>query len=598
MASSRLVSAYMPSEGFTPVPCNDHTKDVAVEPIAGSNRRRKFMRIAAGLAVGIAATGAVAMWQGRCVPLAEHSAQSVTSFVETYPSDMMNLVERDGDEDAVRQWLAAANSVGQIANEGAEVQNPMSTANDAIQKAMSTNDPAEAKRVIEKAMHRNVAVTVGKRRELKKFIASHRRGLKGEKKDPRTQSPQQQAFTATCVFDSLQATNSLAWIAANFNDALRTCHGELNGKNLNNLVAKNNTKGKVCAINIGAMLEEFANLAAMLSLAANDCAATLVPNVDALCAASVTGLVYSVSQMAAGGVLMAASCNNKFVGNANLPLEPGIVTSNVGDSPYQRRLEAKVEPASAPARQLLFGGGKSATATECAIEVSTVMWSLAKAALYINSAADGNIGPMGKCPPTNMIGGTKFKGPFYQMSQAYCAQNVGGILMSYSQAITFIQLAIVSCQDTLNLHAICGAGITAIMGSLAGIATTGSGLMLACDTFQDPLLKKALNAASKIDNLSGNSLSKILGGGKALGRRLQEGQELKAEDIVDMSDEEMERHFKTPEAALKSIGIDLSDPNAEFRKGRPPMPNLKEVVSLVDEGPEHKLFGSASTCSV
>jgi len=170
--------------------------------------------------------------------------------------------------------------------------------------------------------------------------------------------------------------------------------------------------------------------------------------------------------------------------------------------------------------------------------------------------------------------------------------------MSYAQAIAFVQLAIVSCQDTLNLHAICGAGITAIMGSLAGIATTGSGLMLACDTFQDPLLKKALNAASKIDNLSGNALSKILGGGKALGRRLQEGQELKAEDIVDMSDEEMERHFKTPEAALKSIGIDLSDPNAEFRKGRPPMPNLKDTVSLVDEGPEHKLFGSASTCSV
>lgn len=551
----------------------EETDADVTEVIVGRRQRR----LLAGVATGLAAVGAcAAVWRGRgCVPLTESAVSSVTSFVQEYPTDMLKLVERRGDEDAVQRWLSSESAAAQLAREHEQFRGSVKVAQDAVEQAMKETDPLKAKAVIKEAMQRSVAQTVSKRRDLKDYVASQRRGLKGQ----HTDSPQQQAYTAYCVFDTLQATNSIAFIAANLNDAFQTC-GAIK---LDNILEKHNTHGKICAINVATAFTEIANLAAMLSLAANDCAATLVPNVDALCAASVSGLVYGLGSAAAGGALMAASCNKRFMGSE---VPAGAVPSTIGSNrdmglwaPKNRRLQENAT-AAAPARQLLFGGGHASTGTQCGIEVTNILWSLGKALLGINAAVNGNLGSTGKCPPTNILGGKLMKGPYYKINEAFCAQNIGGILVAYSQIIGFLQIAIVDCEDVLNLDAICGAGVTAMLGSFAAITQAGSGVHLACDTMQDPLLKKALNAAAKIDNLSGNKISEILGGGKVLGRRLSEGSGLKlpegvkptAEEAIDMSDEELAHHFGTPQDLFKHLGIDLND--KALKEQRPAMPDV------------------------
>lgn len=535
-------------------------------------------------------------------------------------------VTRAGDADATAQWLAAASAAGSVAQaqmlSGTGAANPAAEAEAAIRRAASAADtPAEIRRLARRAMHRAVEDVREKRASLGKFVNAkrRRRSLKGRRKDT---SLQQNVYTAHCVFDVLQATTSLAFVAANVNDAVRTCPG----LHLNNLMSKNNTQGKLCALNAAFAFGEIANLAAELSLAANDCAVTLLPNVDALCAASVSGLVYGIAEMAAGGALIATACNGgKFLGE---PLPPGATPANVSFSGMHaaaRRLEEdskavgganapeqteglKKVPESgdaAPDRKLLFGGGKGSTSTQCATQVGGSMWSLAQAALYITQATKGSIGPLGQCPPKNVFGGKKFKGPVYKQAQAFCAQNVAGILVAYAQILAFIQMAVVDCANVFNLPAICGTGITAVAGSFAAVAETGPGIFLACDELQDPLLKKAINAAAKLDTATGNTLSKILGDSTS-GRRLDQRDngasraEARGTGVDDdpLSLDDIKSRFDTPADAFRSIGIDFDDPEFQRRRheAQPSARRMEPAMSVLVEEPGRGAAAVSTLC--
>merc|ERR1719282_50270 len=127
-----------------------------------------------------------------------------------------------------------------------------------------------------------------------------------------------------------------------------------------------------------------------------------------------------------------------------------------------------------------------------------------------------------------------------------------------------LQLMVVQCADELNLNAICGAGIDGLAAGMSAVVQAGSGANLACDEFQKPLLKTALDTASRLDTASGGRITDLLGD---LGQSGNYGRRLDDDGGEDLNDDvkELRRRFKTPEEAFKSIGYDLSDPDAAWR---------------------------------
>jgi len=238
---------------------------------------------------------------------------------------------------------------------------------------------------------------------------------------------------------------------------------------------------------------------------------------------------------------------------------------------------------------LLFGGGKGSTATQCAVEIGSVMWSLASAGLSINAA--GNVNDP-SCPPKNLFGNTdpKLKGIVYDISEASCAIDVESAITSFLSVIAVLQLVAVNCVDTLNIKAICGAGIDGVFAGSAGVAQAATGLYLVCNKLQDEPIHTLVTAVRGVDQSTG-ILTNTMTGGR--GRRLT---------AVEDSVADLKRRFKTPEEAFMSIGYDLNNASAVFRKAGLPEPDFKAFASLVEEPETIKdggagLFGSDRTCS-
>mmetsp|Transcript_60549 Transcript_60549/g.157356 ORF Transcript_60549/g.157356 Transcript_60549/m.157356 type:complete len:609 (+) Transcript_60549:81-1907(+) len=562
---------------------------------------RHSRRFIVGAALAIVATVAVASWKARCLfATTSGSVQGVTTLeevvtlAEVSPEDVVGWDVKGEDQDAVIKWLTASSAAGSVAENAAVDENLAADTSRAVQEAMNTNDTAKARNTARKVMRRSLAKVQKSRKELGAFVQSQRRGLK-KKKDEK--SPSEKAATAACVFNVLQAVNSVAFVASNINDASRTCWGVHLSKEM---FDKNNTHAKVCALNVIFAFAELANLAASLSIAADNCAATLVPNVDSLCAGAISGLIFATSAIAGSGVLIASACNDKFLG---MEVPAGVVPSNVGSNKLfglgpKRRLDAQEANVSAggpaPARKLLFGGGKGSTATQCFIDVTGTMWSLAQAGIAINSAANPKAGK--SCPPKNLAGGDKVKGPMYDVSEAFCTSDIGGILVGFTQAVALLQFLVVQCQDKLDLKAICGAGVDGIAAGMSAIVQAGSGANLACDKFQDPLLHKAIKTAAKLDTASGGRITDLVGG---LSQSGNYGRRLEEDNGEDLDDDlkELQQRFKTPQDAFKSMGYDFDDPKAAWRSERVQRPNLKDLAELVEDHEDSAgLFGTAG-CS-
>jgi hypothetical protein len=411
---------------------------------------------------------------------------------------------------------------------------------------------------------------------------------------------------AQCVFDVLSATNTFAALGANLNDVAKTCKYVKPKDFFGRAHTPSTVHAKVCEVNVFAVLAGFVSLATGLANSADSCAATLVPNIDAKCSAAVTGLVTAVSQMGGSFTLVGAACSGTgWYGDIPADRFPHNVGSNeIYERDYldkKRLLSEADEVASeeaagpAPPRQLLFGGGKGSTATQCSVEIMSVMWTLASAGLAINGA--GNVNDPG-CPPTNLWGETdpKLKGIVYKVSQGLCAVNIESAITSFLSVIAILQLIAVNCLDTLNIRAICGAGATGIFAGAAGISQAATGLWLACDELQTEPIHTLITAVRGIDSQTGlltNVITGDSGSGMAIGRRLA---------AVRDSVEDLKSRFATPEDAWKSIGYDLNNASAVFRKVGLPEPDFKAFASLVEE-PESAaegsagLFGSQQTCS-
>merc|ERR1712151_125135 len=163
--------------------------------------------------------------------------------------------------------------------------------------------------------------------------------------------------------------------------------------------------------------------------------------------------------------------------------------------------------------------------------------------------------------------------------------------------MTYIQLAVVNCADTLNIGAICGSGVSAMMAGLDGIAKAGAGMWLACDTAQKKWIKQPLNLVRNVDKNTG-IVTGLMGGaggfsnGDVLGRRLATED---LQDIADANIAELQKRFATPEDAFKSIGFDMDDADAPWRDLKLPEVDMAKLASLVEE-PSHTeagLFGGS-----
>lgn len=508
----------------------------------GNVRSKRRMLLGVSVAAVVAGTMVIVTRFGPpCVPAHEALQQSLVGLSEDFPKDLMNVAHPEEDADAVKDWLTQVSAASAEASKESRDKD----LKEAISEAMEVKDPKKAADIVRSAMTHSVRAVQEKRGDLKVFVKHSRRNMKAKKS-----SNMEKIKIAKCVFDVLSATTTVAGVAANLNDASKTCH-HVQIKEAFGFVPQigpPDVHAKICSLNVIAVLGNLVSLATALAMASDSCATTIIPNVDAKCSAAVTGLVTATAGMAGGATLISGSCRSKGWYN-KIPedLTPHNVGSNERE-PQDRRLSG-----DAPARQLLFGGGRGSTATHCATEISSVMWSLAGFAMNINSLGSQKTG--GTCPPKDMLFGTSNKKlPGYQISEGFCTLDITGSITSMLQMVVAIELLSVNCLDVLNVRAICGAGITGMFAGASGIAQASTGVWMACDKFQTRSLKKIINLARGVDQRTG--IARAVATSFNLGRRLSPV----AHPLdVDEDVQELKRQFETPEAAFMSIGIDLNN---------------------------------------
>jgi len=565
-----------------------HAQNATTAPV----RRGRRLLLGAGLAVGAVAALALKKTFTPClVVIGVPTDEALVSLAEVQTQEISDLMKNHHDPNALHRYLAASAQAAEAvdsAQGSPAAQQAASAAKKAVAEAMAEKDPAKARELVSRAMDRAKAKWRGKREDLKSYLSSDRRGLRVHLPKP-THSPKEKASIAECVFNVDQAVTQIAALAANIADAAKTC---VKGVQLNN------TQGRTCIVNLAAIGYSVSTISGALSLAAENCATTLVANTDALCAGSISGLGAQVSQLAGAAALTNEMCDP--IGKDAIP--PGEIPSHLGQPEIKRRLtEHNATAGAAEARRLLFGGGYGADATQCSVDVVSISWWLAQAGIAINAAANKNAGA--SCPKTTLP-------PIYEKSKeaknyimAACSIDIAGAIFAFGQVIQYLQFAVSHCADQLNVNGLCGAGIDGMVSSLAGMFSSGPAFWISCmnlNLLKGSKRRKAeLNMAeiaSKITHTQKYnkvSLSALNQAGN-FGRRVsdEETADLSGEDAI----EEMKTRFATPEDAWKSIGYDFDDANAEWRKSRPKL-RPEELVSLLEEPPastEQKVSAQAT----
>jgi len=245
-----------------------------------------------------------------------------------------------------------------------------------------------------------------------------------------------------------------------------------------------------------------------------------------------------------------------------------------------------------PGRRLIIGGGIGSTKGHCVVDILEVAWWLAQFSMSVNEAA--NPKQLKRCPPRNLIPGTTPGGPVFEIFQSYCLFDIGAAIFAFSEALAFVQLAVVHCSNSLNANALCGAGLDFLLGSMGGIAGMAGGIHLACDKFQGDLLHSAIYGSRRFDDFSDGVLTKLLGNSlDTFGRRLQQARAF--EEKMD----KLKKRFETPAHVFKHLNFDIEDTNATWRKNVPGL--MKQVVQLATVQDAAKTYDAkyrsgASTC--
>ncbi|CAE8671591.1 unnamed protein product [Polarella glacialis] len=177
-------------------------------------------------------------------------------------------------------------------------------------------------------------------------------------------------------------------------------------------------------------------------------------------------------------------------------VDAGILVAYIG------LIAAKLSLAAANCAESTEGLGNG---IQCMVDVEFVLENIANMGLAINGAANAP-----SCKKKSLDSKLNKK---TGLPSALCTVDIGGAIAYFGQVITFIQLAIVHCMDFLDVHALCGAGISGIITSAAAIAPYGAAVHAACrynKLAKSPEEQAAFDgAASGFRRLSDHALTDI-----------------------------------------------------------------------------------------
>merc|ERR1712176_416965 len=230
------------------------------------------------------------------------------------------------------------------------------------------------------------------------------------------------------------------------------------------------------------------------------------------------------------------------MGGANL----GLPTSQISQLGVHRRL---MNHTAAKERRLVVGEGTIGNGIQCGVDVSLVAENLADFGLAINEAAES-----GMCDASYWSSDVPNLG---SLTQSVCAVDIAGAIAYFAQSITFINLAVVNCADLLDVKALCGAAISGIATSAAGIAAFGSAINAAC-----------------ADGPS--SLAKAAAGGRRLSR--------------ENSLERLRKVTATMRSTMDRMGHDSSKVPSFTEQAQAPMPDadVKKLLELAEPAANEK----------
>jgi len=247
--------------------------------------------------------------------------------------------------------------------------------------------------------------------------------------------------TAQCIFNVMEAMTATIGLGNEINGMVRVCPSP-----------RDSASELACQVDSGVMIAFVGTVAAKLSLAASNCAETA--NIDAVCAAGVTGVIAALGELSAAASLAAPTCS------AHPPALPTTKISELGDQTLGGH---------APGRRLLIGQGAVGNGVQCGVDVSIVAENLANLGLAINQAAHST-----NCQKKN------WRGKAGSLVRSLCTIDIGGAIAYFSQVVTFTQIAILNCKDFLDIKALCGASIAGIATAAAAIAPYGAAIHAGC----------------------------------------------------------------------------------------------------------------------
>jgi len=258
-----------------------------------------------------------------------------------------------------------------------------------------------------------------------------------EHKAANTAKELKDAGTAQCIFNVAEAWASVYGMGVSLAGIIKTCPPPRDG-----------VSEFACQVDSTFLIAWVGVIAAKLSLAASNCAQNL--NVDAICAAGVTGLVSLFGELSAGAILAKETCGPP-------PKLPTDKISMLGDK----------------GRRLQIGGGAVSNGLQCGVDVSIVASNFANFGLAINNAVKG---PNCKHDALNS-GVNRHTG----VISALCAVDIGGAITYFLQSFVFLNLAVLHCQDTINAQILCTIGISGMLTAAAGTVPYGSAIHAACN---------------------------------------------------------------------------------------------------------------------
>jgi len=501
----------------------------------------------------------------------EATVVSLSSLVQ--PLELVDLralsAADDDSSEEVRNWLA----------EHLESEDDKEDSGSSLGSILDEKDPKKASELMDRTSKLAIKRWQKKRNSLKTYLSEKQRKLRGPPKWPhRPRTPSQKASVAECVFNVEQALTQIVALAANIDDSTKTCPGD---------PSPDSPQGKLCAANIGQVLFAVSTIAGSLSVAADNCAETMMPNTQALCAGAVTGIVGQVSQLAATSAVVAASCGPEEQSFGALYTAAQQNEADYGRPGFEagadysymslehRRLDDQAETGekAVPPRELLFGGGPDGDVAQCYIDVTSIMWWLAQAGLAINAAA--NPKASASCHLAPKHGPKKVR----SYSEALCTVDVAGALFAFGEALMFIQYAVGHCGGRLDVQAMCGAGITGLVSSFAGFASSASAIYLACHELHHGLLNKFTAAAAS------DSFTNALGQEGNFGRRLSEENEDKFPYLPqgEAGVKRLQERFKSPRDAWQSIGFNLTEVAIDKEPRTAPTDARRKLKDILSE---------------